>query len=123
MSEEKQEYGNLKDEFRSLGENLKDMINAAWESDERKTLQGELEEGMQELGNVLNEFAANFQAGEVGQSIRHEVDEISERVRSGELEDKARQEILKALKIINGELEKASQKFSEAETDAEANPE
>ena len=123
MSEEKQEYGNLKDEFRSLGENLKDMINAAWESDERRTLQGELEEGMQELGNVLNEFAANFQAGEVGQSIRHEVDEISERVRSGELEDKARQEILKALKIINGELEKASQKFSEAETDAEANPE
>jgi hypothetical protein len=35
MSEEKQERGTLRDEFRNLGENLKEMVNSAWESEER----------------------------------------------------------------------------------------
>lgn len=122
MSEEKQEHGTLRDEFRALGENLKEMLNSAWESDERKKLHGELEEGMRELGKVLNDFASEVQSGEVGQSIRREVDQFSQRVRSGEVENKARQEILKALKLLNNELEKASEKFSpsESESDMEA---
>jgi hypothetical protein len=71
---------------------------------------------MHELGSVLDEFATNVQSGEVGQTIRREVDDFSERVRSGEFESKARQEILKALKVLNNELEKASAKFSSEET-------
>ena len=122
MSEEKHEHSNLRDEFRILGQNLKEMVNSAWESEERKKLQGELEEGMHELGNVLNELATNFQSGEMGQSIRREVDQISERVRSGEVENKARQEILKALKVLNSELEKASQKFSDADVEQDSKP-
>jgi len=116
MSEEKQTHGTLRDEFRALGQNLKEMMNSAWESEERQNLQAELKEGMHELGNVLDEFAANVQTGEVSKSIRREVDDFSERVRSGEFESKAREEILKALKVLNTELEKASSKFS-AETE------
>jgi len=119
MSEEKQERGTLRDEFRTLGENLKEMVNSAWESEERKKLQSELEEGMHELGNVLNELAADFKSGEMGQNLRREVDQFSERVRTGEVENKARQEILKALKVLNKELEKASEKFEDSETDQE----
>ena len=119
MSEEKQERGTLRDEFRTLGENLKEMVNSAWESEERRKLQGELEEGMHELGNVLNELAANFKSGEMGQTIRQEVDQFGERVRSGDVENKARQEILKALKVLNKELEKASEKFEDSETGQE----
>jgi hypothetical protein len=112
MSEGNKEYGNLREEFRNLGNNLKVMVNSAWESEERKRLQSELEEGMRELGNVLNELAADFQSGEVGQSLRREVDDLSERIRSGEVENKTRAEILKALKGLNAELEKASENFS-----------
>jgi len=116
MSEEKQTHGTLRDEFRALGQNLKEMMNSAWESEERQKLQAELQDGMHELGSVLDEFATNVQSGEVGQTIRREVDDFSERVRSGEFESKARQEILKALKVLNNELEKASAKFSSEET-------
>jgi len=123
MSEEKQTHGTLRDEFRALGQNLKEMMDSAWESEERKKLQTEIKEGMHELGNVLDEFAANVQSGEVAQTIRREVDDFSERVRSGELESKARQEILKALKVLNNELEKASAKFSSAETEQDSEPE
>lgn len=119
MSEHEQEKNTILDEFRTLGDNLKSMLQSAWESEERKKLQSDLESGMKELGNALNEAAADFQAGEVGQNIRREVDEISDRVRSGEMEKKAREEILKALKLLNAELEKASTKFAESEAQQE----
>ena len=114
MSEENKS-SNLKDEFRNLGNNLKQVINAAWESEERKKFQAEIEEGMRELGYALDDLAEGIREGEVGQNIRREVDDISERVRSGEVESKAREEVLKALKILNTELEKASTKFASEE--------
>jgi uncharacterized protein YukE len=119
MSEQNnQESGSLRDEFRNLGNNLKGMVNAAWESDERKKFQAEIEDGMRELGVVLDDLAEEIRTGDVGQKIRHEVDDFSERVRSGEVESKAREEVLKALKTLNTELEKVSEKFSSTE-DAE----
>lgn len=119
MSEQNKDTGSLKEEFRNLGNNLKGMINAAWESEERKKFQAELEEGMRELGLVMDDLAEEFREGEVGKNLRREVDDFSERVRSGEVENKAREEILKALKVLNTELEKASEKFSSSEEQGE----
>lgn len=116
MTEEnKQERGSIQDEFRNLGNNLKGMVNAAWESEERKKLQSDIKEGMYELGVVLNSLAADIRDGETGQKIRTEVDDFSERVRSGEVESKAREEVVKALKFLNTELEKAADKLSKTE--------
>ncbi len=119
MSEHKQEEYNIRDEFRALGDNLKNILQSAWESEERKKLQGELESGMRELGRALDEAVEDFKAGEVGQNIQREVDQISERVRSGEMEQKTREEILKALKLLNAELEKATAKFEQSEAKEE----
>jgi hypothetical protein len=115
MSEQNKESGNMREEFRNLGNNLKKMINTAWESEERKKFQAEIEDGMRELGSVLEDLAVEFREGEAGQKIRREADDFTERVRSGEVEAKARDEILKALKVLNAELEKASEKFSSSE--------
>lgn len=123
MSEEKQDHGTLRDEFRSLGENLKGLFSSAWESEERKNLQREMEEGMHELGKALNDFASDFQSGEVGQTLRREADQFGERVKTGEVESKARQEILKALKVLNTELEKAADKFSGPEKEQDSQTE
>lgn len=111
MEEPNKNFSSLRDEFRTLASNLKALVQSAWESEERKNLQQELEGGLQELGNALNDMATDFNASETGQKIRHEVDDFSARVRSGEVEEKARSEILKALKQLNEELEKVSQKF------------
>lgn len=116
MSEEPiNEGSDLRDEFKALGENFKAMFTSAWESEERKNLQSELEAGMKELGSALNDLAEEFRSSQAGETIRKEVNDFSERVRSGEVEQKAREEILKALKALNIELEKAADKFSSAE--------
>jgi hypothetical protein len=116
MTEENnQESSSIRDEFRNLGNALKGMLDAAWESEERKKLQSEIEEGMYELGVVLDSMAEDIRNGEAGQKIKKEVDDFSERVRSGEVESKAREEVVKALQFLNTELEKVSEKLSETE--------
>lgn len=116
MSEEQnRESGDLRDEFRALGDNFKAMFTSAWESEERKNLQSELEAGMKDLGDAFNDLAEDFRTSQTGETIRKEVNDFGERVRSGEVERKAREEILKALKTLNIELEKATENFSSAE--------
>jgi hypothetical protein len=123
MSEQETPGNNFRDEFRNLGENLKKFFNAAWESEERQRLQQDIRDGMKELGVVLEGFAEDVRTSEVGQTIRKEADEFSERVRSGEVEEKVRQGILDALQTLNAELQKAADKFSgTVEVQAEESP-
>jgi len=116
MTEEQgKDSGDLRDEFKTLGDNFKAMLTSAWESEERKRLKNDLEAGMKELGNALNDLAGEFRASDAGETLRREVSDFSERVRSGEVEAKAREEILKALRALNAELEKAAEKFNDPE--------
>jgi hypothetical protein len=113
MTEEhKSETNNIKDEFQALGENFKSLFTSAWESEERKKLQSELEAGMRELGVTLNDLAEEIRTSQAGETIRREATDFHERVKSGEVETKAREEIVKALKALNSELEKVSEKFA-----------
>jgi len=99
--------GDLADEFRSLGENLKTFFQTAWESEERKKLQQEIEAGMAELGRSLSQAASEFKGGPAGQQLKSDFQDLHERVRSGEVETKIRAELLSVLRTVNTELEKA----------------
>src|SRR3989304_7615997 len=46
---------DLSAELRALAENLKSAVQTAWHSDERKNLQGEIEEGLASVGEGLRE--------------------------------------------------------------------
>ena len=111
---------SLRDEFTTLGENLKSMFNAAWESEERKKFKSEIEAGMRELGTAFTGLADEIRTSRAGETIRQEANEFHERVKSGEVEEKAREEIVKVLKSLNVEISKAVDKMSateEAETE------
>lgn len=112
MSEQPKNTGDLREEFRNLGESLKNLFSSAWESEERKKLQHEIHEGMKELGNILDGLAEDVRTSEVGETIRKEASEFGERVRSGEIEENARQGILDAMQALNAELQNAADKFS-----------
>jgi hypothetical protein len=108
MSEEKPSENSIADEFRNLGENLINSVRNAWESEERKKLQQEVEEGLNQLAATLKMEVETFKESPAGQRIRSDVADLRERVRTGEAESKLREEILKALRMINAELEKIS---------------
>lgn len=103
----------LKSEFQHLGENLRQLFVNAWESEERKNFQNELEDGLAELGDSLNQTAKDIQESETGQKFKAEAEDFRERVKSGEVEQKVREDILSVLHKVNAELEKITKPGSE----------
>jgi len=101
--------GDLASEFQELGSNLKKIFLNAWESEERKNFQVELEEGLSDLGDSLKQTAQEIRDSETGQRVKAEAEDLRDRVRSGEVEGKIREDLLTALHKVNTELKKASQ--------------
>jgi hypothetical protein len=112
MTENTEKTGNIRDEFRNLGDNLKQVFQTAWESDERKKLQSDVRDGLNDVSAALNEALNSFQTSEAGKKIVEGVEDVGEAFRSGEVEAKTREGILNALKKLNEELEKAAGKFT-----------
>lgn len=98
---------NLASEFHNLGENLKKIFTNAWESDERKAFQKDIEEGLSEVGDSLKQTAKEFQESESGQKVKAEAEDLRDRIQSGEMADKIHQDLLSVLQKVNAELEKA----------------
>lgn len=108
----------IKSEFQLLGENLKQMFVTAWESEERKNFQNELENGLADLGDTLKQTAQDFKESETGQKVKAEAEDLRDRIESGEVEQKVREDILSVLHKVNAELEKITKPESEGpETD------
>jgi hypothetical protein len=112
MTDDPRPEGNLEDEFQVLGKNLVAALRAAWDTPERKRVQEELISGLNGLGSSIKHEADNFAGSPAGQQIKNGVEQVSERLRSAETQDKVRQELLNALKAANLELQKVIEHWS-----------
>jgi ElaB/YqjD/DUF883 family membrane-anchored ribosome-binding protein len=110
----------IADEFRQLGKNLISMLQSTWESEERKKLQQEIESGLRELGDTLNQAATDFRQSPAGQKLKADVEDFHTRVRSGEVESKIRTELVSILRQINSELTKVTAPGATSATPMEA---
>ena len=114
---------DIANQFRELGENIKNFFHSAWESEESQKLRSELENGLNELGRATNEAVEEFKTSDTGQKFKAEADDFINRVETGEVEQKAREEISKVLGFINSELGSLNEKIKPTETTAAAEPE
>ncbi len=103
---------DIADQFRILGDNLARALHAAWESPERKKLQDEIREGLTDMAVVLKGEVNSFRQSPTGQRLESDIDELRQRVESGEAADQVRNEVLDVLKLINAELEKTASRWS-----------
>lgn len=106
MPQEDTKSQQLKSEFEHLGDNLRQLFVSAWESEERKNFQDELERGLTDLGDSLKQTAKDFQESETSQKVKSEAEDLRDRIASGEVEQKVREDILSVLHKVNAELEK-----------------
>ena len=120
MSEAKPPDNNLRDEFHNLGKNLLDTLRTAWDTPERKRLQSDLEAGLADLTSTLRAEASSLSQSEAGQKIRSEVDDLRQRVRTGEVEGKLRDELTMVLRQANSELERFRTNWAAAQSRSEA---
>ncbi len=108
MNDKPNDQERLRNEFRDLGENLAQTLRSAWESPERKQLQTEIEEGLTSVTESIKKELASFKESSTGQRLKSDIEDLRQRVDSGEVETKVREELLKALEFINTELRKFS---------------
>jgi hypothetical protein len=106
-----QPQDSISEEFRRLGQNLIDTLRAAWDSPERKRLHQEVSEGLDELAETIRIEVDTFEESPTGQRLRSDVEDLRQRIRTGEVETQLRDEMIKALRIVNDELRKASERW------------
>jgi hypothetical protein len=112
MNEPNSQESNLSDEIRNLGKNLSSFFQSAWASPERQRVQKEIEESLTEVGDALNKAANEFAQSETGKQLKADLGDLHKRVENGEFQAKAQNELLGALRKVNSELEKASNRWS-----------
>lgn len=115
MDENKTRETNVAEEFRRLGRNLTEAMVAAWERPERKKLQDEIMNGLNELGLTLRQEARHISESPAGQKVRAEAEDLRERIRRGDVENKAREELIAALNSANDMLRQVINKLSSEE--------
>jgi predicted component of type VI protein secretion system len=103
---------DLTNELHQLGINLKSTLQSAWESEERKKVQEEIERGLADLGKLLQDASTEFEANRVGQEIKAGVADFRTRLQSGEVETRIREDLMQALKAVNAELDKLSEQWA-----------
>ena len=104
--------GNLKEEFRNLGKNLVDAIRTAAESPGWQKLSSDIEGGLSEFGNTVKQEYETLKDSPTAQQVKSEIDDFQDRIKTGEVETKVREELITALKAVNSELRKVSEKFT-----------
>jgi hypothetical protein len=107
-------YGDVAEELRALGKNLKDALQSVWESEERKKLQDEIRAGLADLGVTLNEAADDFKRSQAGQQLKEDMVDFRGRVHSGEVSTKIHDELINALRAANLELSKMGTKRADS---------
>jgi hypothetical protein len=107
---------SLTAELRELGRNLVEAMRAAWEQPERKRFQQEIVNGLSDLGSTLKSEATKLQENPAAQRLRTNVNTAGQRIRSGEVEDKVREDLLNALRIANQQLEQTVQHLNERQS-------
>jgi hypothetical protein len=112
MTESQPTHDDLADELRALGVTLKDLLQAAWESDERKRAQQEIETGLEDLARTLRSAGQEFSASPTGQRFKADVHDLHERLKASQVDDKVRQELAAALRRVNEELGKAARSWT-----------
>jgi hypothetical protein len=112
MSDNPRPTGNLEDEFQVLGKNLVAALHAAWDTPERKRVQEELITGLNGLGATLKQEADHLASSPAGQQIKNGAEQVGQRLRSAETQEKLRQELLNTLKAANTELQKVIDRWS-----------
>jgi signal recognition particle GTPase len=117
MQSQEKAPGNLNEELRALGENLERILRIAWESEERKKTQREIETGLGEMAEALRSAAHGFSESSTGREVRAELHEIGTRLRQANLGERARDELLEALRRVNSELTQVATRWSESGKD------
>jgi len=117
QNDNKTQNDDIGEQLNELGKNLRETLRTAWESDDRRKLQQEIETGLTNLRDSLNQAAKDFSNSQAGQNLKEDVKDLHDRWQTGEVGSKVRSEVAEALRTVNKELQKTYEKSQTPPTD------
>ena len=115
MSEENpvEEGHDVASNIRRLGDNLVELLQAAWDRPERKKVQSDVEKGLDDFGKSVQKATDDFAESETAQKLKSGVDDFRGRVDEKGITDTVRSDLEDVLERLNAQLEKLSGQLRE----------
>ncbi|MDX1436914.1 MAG: hypothetical protein R3335_08890 [Anaerolineales bacterium] len=120
MDSSNREESDITQELRQLGANLSGTLRSAWESEDRKKFQHEIEAGLQGLGEEIRKAGDEIDVKGISEEVRTGVEGATQKIQSGEVGDRMRSELLSVLQTINAQLQDVQSKWTPGGGDEEA---
>jgi uncharacterized protein YukE len=115
-AEERQATEELTAEINRLAEAFSRAVRAAWQSDQRKQLETDLNRGLRSLVDNVEETLVKFNRSEQGQELREQAERVVVKVRSSKVTDDLRQGLTKGLSTVASELQELAERMEKGET-------
>jgi hypothetical protein len=104
MTQENRPSSNITDELSKLGTQVAEALRMAWESDERKRLQAEVQEGLQKFSAELDSTVKRAADSDKTKKIVNQTQEVFVKAQQSEVADNVRDGLLTGLQALNREL-------------------
>ncbi len=109
-------------ELNKLGENLGQLMRSVWESEERKSIEREMTNGVEQLAKHLNLTLDQLKTDATVGNAKKTVKEAWETARGPKIVSEVQQGVIDTLKKVNDELAKRTQPAHEVKHDDETPP-
>ncbi len=109
-------------ELNKLGENLGQLMRSVWESEERKSIEREMTNGIEQLAKQLNQTLDQLKTDATVGNAKKTVKEAWETARGPKIVSEVHQGVVDTLKKVNEELTKHTQPAHEVKIDDTPTP-
>jgi hypothetical protein len=113
-TENNQNSSELTSELNRLGENLANLLRAAWESEERRSVEREITTGLEQMNKKLADAADQIRHDAALNQARRSAKEAWETAHGPQVLNELRMGVLDTLKAINADLARRAAPAQEA---------
>ena len=106
---------DLAAEFAELGRAMRDALDAAWGSQERRHLEQEIRSGLQQFADEMEAAAKNIRESSPGQRAEGKMRQVRDDVQSGTVAEDARQGVAQALRAVRDAIDRMADSFTTIE--------
>lgn len=116
MSEQKQQSA-IETELNKLGENLSNLMKAIWDSEERKSVEREITENLNQLNQKMDETVNKMKADDTADNLKKSVQNAWETAHGPQILSEIGAGLSETLRKLNGELSKRAKPAQEVKPD------
>lgn len=116
MSEQKQQSA-IETELNKLGENLSNLMKAIWDSEERKSVEREITENLNQLNQKMDETVNKMKADDTADNFKKSVQNAWETAHGPQILSEIGAGLSETLRKLNEELSKRAKPAQEVKPD------